>query len=380
MTFDAGRIRHDAVLMHYSRTSNGSAAPSNWKLSATGDTGLAWTPEASGAAVSYGSNTTDVAEILIGGVATSVARSDHYHSGIREITSSSSNTLQRGVVHLVGGTGVGLTATDTDGDGEFDTVTFSSFGGGTGGGASVSYGSNATTVGNFNAGGASTLVSSADHVHRFHFPLDNYAIDGTYGDDFTGTSLAGIWTRRTFASTDETWQVGPEQTWLRLATASRGAGTGYFQTAPGGDWTFAMKFILHGAEAGWGLAVVDTNGTGLQFSGVYSAHTPYAPLLLQLTTYSTYGGAYVEPGIPGSSPNVNIYVAYPIEQTQWMYLRKSGTSYFGSISHDGEVWGKESASITWSGTVDRVGMIFGPLGNAGGTSLTVDVDWFNRIA
>ena len=218
--------------------------------------------------------------------------------------------------------------------------------------------------------------TSTGSPHR----LDNtYSIDGTYGDDFTGSSLSGIWTRRTFTSGDETYQVGPDSTWIRLATNSRGAGAGYFQTAPAGDWTFACKFVLN-VECGWGFAVVDTNGTGVQFTAVYSSHTPWAPLLLSLTTYSSYGGSYVEPGISGASPNIDLYNGYPRHQPMWMYVRKSSTSYFCAISHNGELWGKESSALTWSGTVDRVGMIFGPLGNAGGTSLYIDIDWFNKIA
>lgn len=79
----------------------------------------------SNSGVSYGSNSTNVAEIALVGAATTVARSDHYHGGVNAITSSSSNTLQRGVVNLRSGANIGLTATDTDGDGEFDTVTIS---------------------------------------------------------------------------------------------------------------------------------------------------------------------------------------------------------------------------------------------------------------
>jgi hypothetical protein len=84
--------------------------------------------------LSYGSNATHVAEIASAGASNAVARADHYHAGIAQVTSSSSNTLQRGTVNLRAGTNVGLTATDTDGDGEFDTVTITATGGGGGGG------------------------------------------------------------------------------------------------------------------------------------------------------------------------------------------------------------------------------------------------------
>jgi len=159
MTFDAGRIRHDMSLMHYSRASNGTAIPSNWIPAATGDTGVGWQPQAGGGSVSYGSNTTEVAEILIGGVATSVARSDHYHAGIKDVTSSSSNTLQKGRVNFRSGANVGLTATDTDGDGEFDTITIHSSAAGTGGSSVTDYVSGPTGSGQIIIPG---LYGSAD--------------------------------------------------------------------------------------------------------------------------------------------------------------------------------------------------------------------------
>jgi len=71
---------------------------------------------------SFGSNATRVSEVASGGAAVVASRSDHIHDGIGQITSSSSNTLQRGTVNLRAGSGAALTATDTDGDGELDTV------------------------------------------------------------------------------------------------------------------------------------------------------------------------------------------------------------------------------------------------------------------
>lgn len=91
MTFDAGRIRHDGALMHYSRQSNGSATPSNWKLSATGDTGVIWTPESAGGSVSYGSNSNEVSFANAPGTISLAAHADHVHRGVTSV-SHSSNT------------------------------------------------------------------------------------------------------------------------------------------------------------------------------------------------------------------------------------------------------------------------------------------------
>jgi hypothetical protein len=88
MTFDAGRVRHDSVLMHYSRMSNGSSAPSNWKLSATGETGLQWTPEAGGAP-SFGSNSNEVSYANAAGASSLASPADHVHRGVTSIAHAS---------------------------------------------------------------------------------------------------------------------------------------------------------------------------------------------------------------------------------------------------------------------------------------------------
>jgi uncharacterized protein (DUF2141 family) len=76
--------------------------------------------------VSAGSNSSHVAEVSSAGASSTLwSPFDHIHAGIAQVTSSSSNTLQRGTVNLRAGTNVGLTASDTDGDGELDTVTIS---------------------------------------------------------------------------------------------------------------------------------------------------------------------------------------------------------------------------------------------------------------
>jgi hypothetical protein len=144
-SFDAHFLGPDT---HASRPS-ASAVPQGTKYSCTThglieesdgvSTWSTWYGDVLGGSVSlsYGSNATHVAEIASAGASNAVARADHYHAGIAQATSSSSNTLQRGTLNLRAGTNVGLTATDTDGDGEFDTVTIHSTGGGSVGGGSV---------------------------------------------------------------------------------------------------------------------------------------------------------------------------------------------------------------------------------------------------
>jgi hypothetical protein len=90
-----------------------------------------------GASLSYGSNATAVREGSTGGASSDVSRADHAHDGIKDVTSSSSNTLDTGRLNLRAGANIGLAASDSDGDGEFDTITIVSSGGGSGGAAAV---------------------------------------------------------------------------------------------------------------------------------------------------------------------------------------------------------------------------------------------------
>jgi hypothetical protein len=144
----------------------GNSASSNTHFVATSSTTGLWLPHAEGGGtVSYGSNASHVAEIATAGVGTAVARFDHYHAGLTQLTSSSSNTLQRGTVNLRAGANIAFGLTDTDGDGEFDTLTISSLGGGGGGGTDLSSvigtGSGATVVGTVTDTGASPLSLTA---------------------------------------------------------------------------------------------------------------------------------------------------------------------------------------------------------------------------
>lgn len=153
MTFDVGRIRHDSVLMHYSRMSNGSAAPSNWALRATGDTGMAFAPD-SGGSVSFGSNSNEVTFANAPGASTLASRADHVHRGVTSLAHASNTYTGPVTLETEGSLYIVRSAANTYRLGS------------TGGSGSVSYGSNSNEVSYVNAPGASPLASRADHVHR----------------------------------------------------------------------------------------------------------------------------------------------------------------------------------------------------------------------
>lgn len=227
-------------------------------------------------------------------------------------------------------------------------------------------------------------TAGTDVLSTSRYPLDRYAIDTTYGTHFDTGALPGIFTRRNFTSGAESYQQGPDATYMRIAFNGRAVGDGYFESAPAGDWTFATAFIprFYDAVAArlFGIAVVDTAGTGVWLS--YGNGSPQAFDLLQLTTYTTYGGSYVEAGYNGASPNIS-YMSNDVpsmHRKMWLSLRKSGTNYYASFSLDGELWGVESSALSWAGTVDRIGLLYGPLSGSTLTNGYVDMDWFNKIA
>jgi hypothetical protein len=212
-------------------------------------------------------------------------------------------------------------------------------------------------------------------------PLDGIALDGTIGDHFTEAALNARWTRRGFVGGAEQYQLGAKGTFMRAALAGRGNGDGWLQPATA-DGTYACKFIARNGPVGFSLALVDAAGSGVALQ--YYNASPNSFNLETLTTYSTYGGTYVEAGYNGAAPNVNLVTPDPTVAGRpiWLAVRKAGGSCFASYSLDGEIWSPESSALAWAGTMNRVGLLLGPLGDVDGANGQgfVDIDWFNKVA
>lgn len=224
-------------------------------------------------------------------------------------------------------------------------------------------------------GGDATVARPSDwnagHIGS-PMPLDRYAIDGTYGDDFTAASLDGKWTRRNFTSGAETYQLGIEATYMRVAMTGRAVGDGYFQTAPAGDWTFMLVNVqrfLSSSRGLFNLCVINSVGTGLG-NGFFES--PNAFIVAGITTYTTYSGSFQQ------EPNSQMSSTYDSRKL-WQTLRKSGTNYYGAYSFDGELWSPETPAFSSAITVDRIGIMWHPLG-AMVSTVVADIDSFNKIA
>lgn len=207
------------------------------------------------------------------------------------------------------------------------------------------------------------------------YPLDSYALDGTYGDDFDGASLNARWTRRNFTGGNETYQYGLGATCMRITMTGRTSGDGYFQAVPVGDWTFIMSSFIHVATMPfWSICAIDSSGNGI---GTFAAGSPNVIGLGTITTYTSYGGTFSSQSTPAVTPLQATTAKY------WQKLRKSGTTYYHAYGLSGEAWSEE-ISLTSAATLDRIGMMVHPYpySNASGgtTASIIDVDLFNKIA
>lgn len=335
MTFDL-RTRHSADLHHYSKASNGSSIPSNWRLAATGDSGVVWSPESSGG-VSYGSNSNEVSYSNAPGASSLVSRADHVHKGVTSVSHSSNTYSGPITLETEGSLYIVRTSANTY---RFGSGTAAGGGGGGGG------------------------------VNRF-FPLDRATLNGTYGDEFDGGSLNGRWTRHNQTSGEETYQVGGAASALRVAYSTAAAARYIYQTAPNGTnetWECCLAVAQTGSSTGqmYALLMVDSSGNGVAVlvydnsPGVYLANVASHTYSSALASNTTGAG-------------------YIWQNTQRIYLRlrKASGVYYASFSFNGESYSVEISGTPSSFTPARVG-VGRILGTASGD--TVDWFWFDKTA
>ena len=222
----------------------------------------------------------------------------------------------------------------------------------------------------------------------FAYPLESAAVDGTYGDDFTGSSLAGIWTRRNLASSNESYQQGPAASKMTVdLTASGGGGTGttsdrmYLQSCPAGDWEIMMAAQYYipdlavggaGSSTMMGLVVVSSSGTGV---GLTPYHNGEIMWLVNLSTYA-YTSSLNSVNLTGIVPH------YKNGKKIWLRLKKASGVYTGYWSLDGELWApvRSPTGTPSAFTPDRFGFGRFYVDGSGATEERLVVDRFDKIA
>lgn len=194
--------------------------------------------------------------------------------------------------------------------------------------------------------------------------LDPAALHATYGDHFTSSSLAAKWTRVGYVSGDEIRQDGGGS-WLTINNP-RAPTNYYWQTAPAGDFTVVMGLsvaIAGGGNSMFGPMIMDNSANGVG-AFCYPSTEGYYCAQFVAGTYSATGQQTIaSPGFASATAGRKI----------WMKLRKSGTSYFVSVSLNGFTWRKETPAFTsFTTTPTRIGF-----GGWFGTMSHVSIDFFD---
>lgn len=292
-----------------------------------------------GGSVSYGSNATDVSSVSAVGGSSNVAREDHVHKGVHQITSNTSNA-KVGDVNLQAGSGIALGVSAQN---ITITNTGASSGGGGGSGVTVQYPALKPATPTYDFATASLPGAFSAHSSGGTFVIGNVTPQGV---DWVGSSVelefseqfGGIYVSH--ADTDLDFQVGG-----------------------------INVYGLSAVPVMVGIAGLNSSGTGV---GVM-AYTDGNGYIATVTTWD-YGGfsdswsnhGLGAPTSTGTSTN----------QGYWMRLKRVSGTWTGYMSQSGRAWDKVFATRADSITVDRLffGMIFD---NSGLYSGRLTADYFD---
>ncbi len=181
--------------------------------------------------------------------------------------------------------------------------------------------------------------------------VENFSLNGTYGDEFSAASLNGKWTRNgTDPTTNALFQQGGGS-WFTVGGVVAGGPTRYYETAPAGDFTVIASMWTHLMSGMVGIFIVDNTGAGFGIS----PYTGGSAWMWGMTAY-----AY-----SASSASLNCDLTGDLAQKYWVRLRKVGTTYYGSVSKDGVFWAVEQ-NLTNAFTVASLGF---------GNMFTTQVNW-----
>lgn len=178
--------------------------------------------------------------------------------------------------------------------------------------------------------------------------LDATTLDGTYGDDFTATSLDAKWTRQGTDVGDEAFDASSEG-WMSVDLGELPAAASYHQTITTADefevvLTSAYYVYNHAGNTNLGPYIVDSAGGGVAMV-TYGGTVK----LIVLTAYAW--SADTSPVTVITLGDGNDWKDKKI----WLSLVKRGSLYFGRFSFDGSTWSRFTWHYTNSFTVAKVG-------------------------
>lgn len=223
-------------------------------------------------------------------------------------------------------------------------------------------------AGSAGATGATGPTGASGAAGSGGLPLDRASLNATYGDHFTGASLDAKWSRHVQTSGEESYQVGPGATHLRVAHLTSAVVRYIYQAAPNGTnetWEVCLE-TAQGTQQMYVLLMVDSSGNGV---GVMLYDNPASCYLINIS-----GHAYLSSLASMGGPIVSEYRA---GARTYLRLRKASGVYYASFSMNGYLYSPEISGTPTAFTPARVGVgrVFGS-----NSVDTMDIDWFDKSA
>ncbi len=215
-------------------------------------------------------------------------------------------------------------------------------------------------------------------VDYFRVTPDPVAEDPGPDDSFDGTSLDGCrWDRIHHYKTDRLSVADGKLSIETFPGDINGADNGpienlILQTPPEGDWTVETKMTAP-LQDSWqlaGLILYEDDDHYVKYD-VVADNAPGQPPVRRVELRSEDGGPLTGPG--GSDP------APPASETDtwWLRLTKTGDTYTGAISADGETWVQTPGSVTAALEDPAIGVM--AIGPDQAAPITVDFDHFRVV-
>jgi hypothetical protein len=204
------------------------------------------------------------------------------------------------------------------------------------------------------------------------YGLDRASFNSTYGDDFTGVSLASKWSRHNQTSGQETYQSGGHASALKVAHGATNIAEYIYQTAPNGTnetWEASVSWFQETTTAQmFGILMVTTAGTGVAAFVYDNGNGLYLGNIVS-HNYSS---------VLSSNQNLKPPPSYYQSGGRlWLRLRKASGLYAASYSLDGEVYSNEVTGTPSAFTPDRIaiGRFLGTNANS-----VANWHWFDKTA
>jgi len=206
-------------------------------------------------------------------------------------------------------------------------------------------------------------------TYSYYDPVQPPASPSAMDDEFTGTSLSGIWTtvQGTYMTMDFGATVPGQMTMTVPSTGDHRPSI--MQALPAGDFTVFTKISVNNATAafsggGFYMSNTLTPGSGL---GCYAGLLNNGSMAFESVGDSAAFG-------PGLSNPFNVGGYGP--SYGFLRLRRSGASYYAATSKDGISW----AEVSFSPTLTPTYIGLGSVNSGSGVTITSSFDFFRYVA